>query len=455
MLSSAASYMMVVIDRIILSRYSTEAFNSCFGAIQWYWTFLSTAFEFALMAEVFVGQYNGARRYRAIGPMVWQMIWFGLSLFLLFIPLVLWVVPHLVGSNIARMGVPYLRIISFFIPISTIGYGALTAFFVGRGETKIVSLVTIASGLLNVFLDFVLVFGCRVTAEGYLAIVPGYDLSFLGRFPWAAGCEMVKEYGIAGAAWATVMAQIAFTAVLFALFLKKSHRDRYGTGQLALNGALLKKCLQKGTPNALNRLINSLFWATITQVIVQHVTADEFHGYAISHSIYMMFFFMIEGMAAGTRTVCSNALGAGIFEIVPRNIRSWIRLSVICVLLASLGMLVYPDAIIGTFLRETVSSEVHSVAKHMLLWAWLFFSLDLGVTNLLSILIASGDTKFTMGVNTGSFFCCVFLPVYVGVVHFHCHSVIAWQFSLLDLGIRMVIFIHRYRTDRWKMNQLI
>lgn len=456
MLSSAAGYMMLIIDRIILSRYSTEAFNSCFGAMQCYWMFAGTALEFALIAEVFVGQYNGARRYREIGPVIWQMIWFCLSLFALFVPLVIWVIPHLVASNIARLGVPYLRIISLFVPIHTVGYGVLGAFFVGRGQTKIISVMTILSGLLNIFLDFIFVFGCRVTEEGYIGIIPGYDLSFLGRFPWAAGWEVVGEHGVIGAAAATVISETVFTVVLLILFLKKSHRSHYATGRLKFDKDLLKKCLIRGGPSALNRFINSFFWAAMTQIIARHVTAEEFQGYGISHSIYMIFFFIIEGMAAGTRTVCSNALGARTFEIIPRNMRSWVVLSMVCIVLVSLGMLIYPDALIGAFVRDAGGgSEVYKFAKEMLIWAWLVFSLDFGANNLLSTLLAAGDTKFAMYVNTGVFFCCVILPVYIGIIHFGYGSVIVWQFLLLDLIIRMIFFIYRYRAGHWRLGRLI
>ncbi|MDR0590817.1 MAG: MATE family efflux transporter [Puniceicoccales bacterium] len=455
MLSSAAGYMMLIIDRIILSRYSTEAFNSCFGAMQCYWMFAGTALEFALIAEVFVGQYNGARRYREIGPVIWQMIWFCLSLFVLFVPLVIWVIPHLMASNVARLGVPYLRIISLFVPIHIIGYGVLGAFFVGRGQTKIISVLTIFSGLLNIFLDFIFVFGCRVTEEGYIGIVPGYDLSFLGRFPRAAGWEVVRERGVVGAATATVISEIVFTVVLLIIFLKKSNRNRYATGRLGFEKNLLKKCLSKGSPPALNRFINSFFWAATTQVIAQHVTAEEFQGYGISHSIYMIFFFIIEGIAAGTRTVCSNALGARAFEIVPRNIRSWGALSMVCIFFVSLGMLIYPDALIRAFVREAGDGVVYGIAKNMLIWAWLVFSLDFSVNNLLSMLLASGDTKFTMYVNTCVFFCCVILPVYVGIIYFGYGSVIVWQFLVLDSIIRMIFFICRYRAGYWRVGRLI
>ncbi|MDR3317726.1 MAG: MATE family efflux transporter [Puniceicoccales bacterium] len=456
MLSAAAAYLMVTIDRIILSRYSTEAFNSCFGSIQWYWAFLCTALEFALIAEVFVGQYNGAQRYKEIGPVVWQIIWFSLSLFVLFIPLIFVLIPYLLGNNIARLGVPYLKIVSLFIPIDTIGYGALAGFFIGRGKTKIVSIATIMSGVLNAVLDIILIFGCRVNAAGNLEIMSGQEIILPGcHLLNMAGYEIVPEYGVIGAAVGTVVSQTVLTLSLFLIFLKKSNRESYGTGKLAFNFPLLRECLKIGSSSALNRFVSSFFWAVITQVVAQYVTPDEFHGYGISNSIYMIFFFIIEGMSAGTRTICSNALGARSFEIVPRNMKSWISLSGICIIFVLLGMLVYPDNIIRAFLQDTGSGDTYFIARNMLLWVWLVFALDLGVTNLMSTLLASGDTKFTMYVNTLSFLCCAVVPAYIGIVYLHYDSIIIWQFLLLDSILRTIIFSYRYCSGCWMKSKLI
>ncbi|MDR2200697.1 MAG: MATE family efflux transporter [Puniceicoccales bacterium] len=426
-LTSAVSSLMVMVDRMILSRYSVEAFNACFGAIQWCWALYFTPLEFTFIAEVFVGQYNGARRFREIGPLIWQMIWLCLALFALFIPIALWGPPLLLADNIAQLGIPYMRIILLFIPIAVIGYGALVAFFVGRGETKIVSVATIISGILNAILDCILIFG------------------------WGG----IPEYGIVGAAVATVISQSLLTLLLFCIFLKKSNREIYGTGQICFRPKLLKQCLKVGSPNALNRLISSFIWATMTQIIVKHVTEVEFQGYSISHSIYLLFYPVVEGISAGVRTVCSNAIGARTFEIVRKNIRSWLFLAIISIIFSLLGMVIYPDGFIGLFLKEMGGSEAYGIARHMLHWAWFVFALDVIVMNALSVLLASGDTKFTMLVNTLSFFLFAVLPTYIAIVYFHCGSVIFWQFFILDSSIRLLCFILRYRSGRWVRGRII
>ncbi|MDR1366879.1 MAG: MATE family efflux transporter [Puniceicoccales bacterium] len=431
MLSSAAGCLMIVVDRIILGRYSVEAFNACFGVIQWYWAFLCTALEFILIAEVFVGQYNGAKRYQEIGAIVWQMIWFCLSLLVLYLPLAQFVVPSLIADNIAALGIPYLKIITLFIPIHCIGCGALTAFFVGRGQTKIISIVAVASNILNGTLDYFFIFGLKV---GDIQVIP--------------------EGGIIGAAIATVISQFLPMFLLFILFLRKENRELYGTWKMAFKFDLLKNCLKVGSPMTFNRFINSIFWAGITQVIVKHVTPEDFQGYGIVHSVYMVFFFAIEGVGVGTRTICSNAIGAKEFFVVGKNIHSWLKLGGIFTGLTAVGMFLFPDSLIGIFLKGGKNNAAYFVANQMLIWSWGMFVFDYIVFNLMSVLIASGDTKYVMLVNMVCFFTLAVLPVYVGIVYYGGKSILFWQFMLLDVVARLLFFIHRYRSGRWMRNKL-
>ena len=87
MLSMMSGSLMIFLDRLLLARFSIDALNACVNATviaaAWQFAFLTTA----AIAEVFVGQYNGAGQHQKIGEPVWQMIWFSLLTGLLFIPL--------------------------------------------------------------------------------------------------------------------------------------------------------------------------------------------------------------------------------------------------------------------------------------------------------------------------------------------------------------------------------
>src|SRR5437016_14456039 len=78
MLMVFSTYPMIFGDRLIVSMYSLEAMNAV-GMVSiiigvFYFGFTSLA----LIAEVFVGQYNGSKQYEMIGPSVWQLAWMSL-----------------------------------------------------------------------------------------------------------------------------------------------------------------------------------------------------------------------------------------------------------------------------------------------------------------------------------------------------------------------------------------
>src|SRR3989344_2976794 len=90
MISSLASLFMIFTDRIFLSRYSVEALNASVNAGTLAWALMAGFAMVTAMSEVFVAQYNGAKQYHRLGRPVWQMIWFSLFSFALFIPMAIW-----------------------------------------------------------------------------------------------------------------------------------------------------------------------------------------------------------------------------------------------------------------------------------------------------------------------------------------------------------------------------
>ncbi|MDR3317723.1 MAG: hypothetical protein LBS71_02880 [Puniceicoccales bacterium] len=454
MLSSASGILMVFIDRVILSYYSPEAFDACFSVMHWYGTCSAFILEFVLISEVFVGQYNGAQRYKEIGPIIWQMIWFCAALFILFIPLALCLPPYLVAEQFAKLGVPYLNIILLFIPINCIGTGAFAAFFVGRGETKVIPVITVSFNILNIILDFLLIFGCRLLPGGNLEIISGHSIS-IPMLNNPLEYQIIPEFGIRGAAIATVISQCLSTLLLFILFLRKSYRERYGTWDWKLRKGLLKQSLKMGYPNAFNRLFGMLALVGMTQVIIVKTASNDAHAYGIIHTLFLLFCFVGKGMSAGVRTICSNAFGAKEFGIISRNIRSWICLSIIFGIIIGIGALVYPDLLIGIFSEKMVEGEIYRIVRHMLIWLWIGFWLDLFAINFAHLLLALGDTAFPMHVSTLSFVFIGVLPTYMGIVKFGCCSVLFWQFSALHYFIVFLILTYRYRSGRWMKSKLI
>src|SRR5437762_1046740 len=88
--SSSFTTLQILIDRILLSQYSSDAVGASMPAAVLLWAPLTLLQNTASYATTFVAQYTGARRPQRVGPAVWQAIHFsvltGLA-FLILVPL--------------------------------------------------------------------------------------------------------------------------------------------------------------------------------------------------------------------------------------------------------------------------------------------------------------------------------------------------------------------------------
>jgi MATE family multidrug resistance protein len=383
-ITSAANMFMLVGDRVVLMHYSTADFNASLGALPWVWTAYFPLLTIVSIANVLVGRFNGTGEYWKIGPTVWQMIWFSL---ILLVPVGIggwYVAPLLLAGNLRELGVPYLRILLPSVPISLATFGALAAFYTGRGKTRFVSFVSIASNLLNLGLDVVLVFG-------------------IGPFP---------ELGIAGAAIGTVVSQ--FVALVFFLvpFLSSKSNAEFGTYAMGFDGHLFGACLRIGSPNGFAGFINFALWSWVTQVMAAHVPAENFTAFGVSQSAFYCLLFVVEGISLGVGIIVANAYGAGDWDTITKNSKSWIRLSILIFIASFLLLVAYPKPVMAIICREAGSDEFRRMLGIMMFLTWIAMAGESVTYNLRQILTAFGDTQYTMIVNIVFYSGVVVVPSY-------------------------------------------
>jgi MATE family multidrug resistance protein len=370
-----------------------------------------------LISGVLVGRYNGALRFSHIGPVVWQMLWFSVFLW---IPITLWLIPlipRFLAENIRELGATYLRIMFYFLPIQCAAFGALASFFTGRGQTKIVFAVVLIANIVNLLFDWIFVFG-------------------FGPIP---------SMGIAGAALGSGIAQAMSFCIFFFLFLRQCHRRLYRTWDCSFRWDLWRQCLRIGTPTALTRLINSFLWAWIIQVCAQKASHEEFLIYGMSMTIYVAFFFLIEGTGHGVSIINSNAIGAQQISVIMKNTRSWILLSFAFCGVLSLFMIFYPEPFFQLFSIDFRSPSIAPMAREFLVWCWLLFTTEFFHYNFFAIITAFGDTMFRMLSAPVCYVFLVIIPAYHSL-YYGSHRVLVFiQYSLLNEIVMTILFFLRYR----------
>jgi MATE family multidrug resistance protein len=116
----------------------------------------------------------------------------------------------------------------------------LATFFAGRGQTRVVLVVNVISTLADIVLDALWIFG-------------------RGGFP---------RWGVAGAAWSTVVAQALGAAIFIVLILRPASRRAYATlSGWRFDRALFLRLLRYGLPSGLQYSLEILAFAIFMMIV--------------------------------------------------------------------------------------------------------------------------------------------------------------------------------------------
>ncbi len=425
MLTTASSYLMILCDRLILARYSSNAMNAAATTGITFATFQYGFMAIVLIGEVFVGQYNGKKRYQLIGPSVWQMIWFSLFSSFVFFPVGKFFSEIFVAKEFESFGVPYFRILMYFGPVFCL-VGALSTFFVGRGITKIITVVTVLGAVTNVLLDILLIFGI----EGY-----------------------IPEMGSTGAALATGIAQLLECCILAIVFLSKRNRLQYGTNNTRFKKNLFFKALKIGFPSGLMHVIEIGSYALLYQLLAS-VGNAYITTYVIGQNFYLLFCFVTEAFHKGITAIVSNLIGAQNYAPIHKTLRAAFKVALFVIVIGGVIMLCYPDLLIQFFLKENQSGltneALQSMIRSSLFFFWLVLISDVALWIFSGVLTASGDTKFLMWVTTIGTWVGFVFPCLLFIKVLHYDPALMWEIMPLYMFFMLIAYWVRYKAKPWE-----
>jgi len=412
-------------DRLFLANYSMAAMNAAAAAGIVIVVFQYGAAIITAIAEVFVGQFNGAKKYRRAAAPTWQMLWFSATIFVLFFGLAQWSGPYLLPEyHYADEGLPYFQWLLYFgaaMPVTA----ALSGFFVGIGKTRYVMAITIVGNIINIVLDPILIFGVG----------------------------MIAPMGAKGAAIATGISQVIQVIAFGALFLSNTYRIKYGTSVWKLEFPLLWKCLKVGVPNALGHMIEWAAWAICIRMMAEtsehHLTVAT-----IGQSMYMLVAFGFEGVQKAVTTLVANRIGAAKFDGIWAVWHASIKLLLIFAVPFGILLLGYPDPIIAEFLStEAPPSDIILLTPLLKITAagvFIYYIVD-GLTWICAgALTAAEDTWFIMWVNGVTAWTCSLLPVFFFLYYLRWSPAWYFIFTCFYGAANAAVFYLRLRTKPWE-----
>lgn len=423
MFSALATTLMIFIDRFILGLFSVNAMVAV-GLVGNYVSVIAFFFiAIASIATVFVGQYNGEYKFDKLAIPVWQMVYMCFALIPIFglasaYTEEIFLLPDLYLED----GIPYQKIMTEFVWIPPM-YVALSAFFIGRGKTILVTSVVILSNIINFALDFALIFG----VEG-----------------------IVNGMGTKGAAIATVVSEVIGLVILFFVFLNKRNRTKFNTCFFKFDKEIFLSCLKTGTPLAIERTLNLLAWFLI-YLTVGYVSNDLATLESITVNFYLILCCYTEGLNKGIAAIAANLLGESREEEIKRILKTFLHINVGFSLVIAIPLVFCQDivfAILGKMNGDI--THLHDEIVFILYILFVIILADGVMWILAGVLSSGGDTMYPMLVNTALLYVVVVLPTavmyYTGTLN---SMKEVNSFSAICSILTAVILYKRYKSGHW------
>ena len=421
---------MQFVDRIYLAHDSMESLEAALPAGMLMWIFAGFFQSVVGYSSVFVAQYHGAgedANCRASTRAAYAISVVAGALCVLLTPLGGWLLslssPSL--TVLARENA-YFRVLmlgAVFVYLQT----AASAYFTGRGKTRIVFWVNLLGNVFNIALDPFLIFG------------------------WL-GCTRL---GITGAAVATV----ASTALQWAVLGLVLGRELAGFPKASGVRRIAARILRFGVPAGCYSVLNILSF-TIFVFVTGGVGELEL---AVSNACFTVNYLLIapmEGFALGASTLVAQAIGRGDPDSAARDARRTVELGVGFVAVLSLTALLLARPILSMFVSDELAAAPESLARFYslgfmlfsMMAAWqLFDAADVIVSGALK---GAGDTKFVMcWMLVASF--ALWLPGVFAVRHLHNTMPALWMTMIGYVVVICIGSFVRWRRGAWRRLKVV
>jgi len=433
-ISMTTTVVMTFTARMFLANYSIDAIAAALPAGIIAYVFLIFFADTAGYVSVIIAQYTGAGSLQRVGSALWQALYFALISWLIMVglsfgagPLFRWV-GH--SAEVQQLEVIYFRVLCLGSGIHIIGM-SLSSFFTGRGVTRPVMIIYIIAMLLNVPLDYALIYGIWI-------------------FP---------ELGIQGAAIATVFSWASATLMLGLFVFARENAETFKTRQNHhFDTDLFRRLLRFGVPSSLQFSLD-VFAFSFFVLMVGRIGKAELVVTNIAISLDSVSFRPLSGFALGASTLVGQALGRNRPDEAVAAARATMVIVASYTAVFILTFVFVPQPLLDLFRPRDISPEGFDAIKGMGVVVLRFVAAYLLLDGLYmistAVLKGAGDTRFIMwSMGVLSVFGMI-LPIYIGIEVFGAGLYFAWAWTVFFLLQLASVTCWRFYRGKWKTMRVI
>ena len=327
MLGNLAQTIITFTDTAFLGHLGTIELSASMMAGLYYYVFTTLAMGFAVGIQIFIARRYGEGDYKKIGVVFQHGALFVLGLGILLFSILFFFSHRLLhviieSENIYAAAGEYLRFRQFGIIFVVFNF-LFRSFYVGISNTKVITFSTIIMAVVNIFMDYGLVFG---------------------HFG-------LPEMGIGGAALASLLAEAsAFCFFLIYTYVTIPHEE-YGMFRWhKIQPRLMADILKVAFPSMLQRLLSFGVWFVFF-VLIEKMGEMAIGVSSVVRSTYMILIIPSFAFAVTANTLTSRTIGEGksdevmpmLWKVVKNSLISSSVLVAITCVVPNLVLQIYTD----------------------------------------------------------------------------------------------------------------
>jgi len=431
---SASNTIMQFCDRKFLSLNSTEDVAAALPAGVLTFTLFSFFMVTVNFTSALVSQYFGRQDNAACVRSVWNGFYFALFSALI----ILFVIPW-IGLAVINMGGHSGELLSrersYYISLIPSGAfvclgAAFGAYFSGLGKTGYIATVNVFSCLVNIGLDYIMIFG-------------------------KLGCPAM---GIAGAGLATSIATLLSFIILMALFLTRNQKQYPTRKHREFQFDYITRLLKFGTPAGLQCFLEVGAF-TMLSFLIGKINQEAMAVTTIVLSINTLSFLPLLGLADATSIVSGQYIGRGHKEIVWQiAARSWI-IATFYMIISGLVFILLPEWLVGQFAPSKSGNigfeSIVQLGRTILILAAIFNFFDATKFVFMGALRGAGDTRMVLIICVSCSWGLMVPGILIIILVLKLSLFAVWLFITFHLGVEALLVFLRFISGRWKKINLI
>lgn len=426
---------MAMIDTMMISYLGNEAVVAVSIASKLHFIFNLIIYGFFAGGGIFIAQYNGSKQYEEIKKTMVLILSIGIITGIIFTFIGLFLPDIFLkfftkDETIIKLGVEYLKYFSFGI----IPFAISFAFIIGMRsikDSKIPMYVTVSAMIVNVILNYCLIFG----KYGFL------------------------ELKVGGAALATTISRFVemFAMIYFVYFRNRE--------KLKANLSYIKKVqidfIKKYFIVSYPIIISDGLWGIGIMgyfYAYSKLGTDMFAATQMAQTVNDITLPASFGLASATGTILGNKLGEGKIKEAILYSKIIMRISIITGI--AIGLLLLLIIPIFPIIFKTTAIVAHYVTVILLVRVIINMFFPFDWTNVLGILRSGGDTIYGMFIDLGPMYL-ITMPLAIGMVVYwnkneikltDIHLILVIGTMLLEEIIKIIIGLPRVLSNKWAKN---